>query len=131
MEPLALACACFGVLIVTTRLPLVVAPQASVRFIRRWIESNAAVRTLGAVFAPLGIWLAASAWGLEGTAASLLGALGWWISAASSWLLLSPMSYRRVVESLLRSVEEAALRALGAIGVAMGLALVWVAFVIL
>ena len=66
---------------------------------------------------------------LHPTASAGLTLLGWVLIAGSAWLLVSPRGYQSLVQSFFSSVSDPpVLSVFGALGTAVGVALVWLAF---
>ena len=125
MSALAIASIAFGVLIIATRGPLVFAPVATLGAYRGLLASDARVRILGALVMVLGLALALSARGVEGTAAGILGGLGWIMLGMAVLLLIAfPCFYRELAVSVIDAIEDAA-PAIGALGVAIGVLFVY------
>jgi uncharacterized protein YjeT (DUF2065 family) len=129
VDYLSILCILIGTLIIVTRGPLILAPRAMLRVIRGLIATDARLRGIGLVLvalaaAPLLLPLG------EGVVAGGLYALGWLFAVASLWLLTAPGSYRLVAQGVLdyvdSSVDEAIVRILGFVSVAIGFALVYV-----
>ena len=122
----ALACTCvgLGLLMVVTRAPLVVAPEATVAFYRKLLVNDARIRVLGVVFALIGAWIVLGASGASGTAAVVISGLGWLVIGVSGGLLvLAPGVYRRIAEWSFENLSDL-LCPLGALGVAIGVVLI-------
>ncbi|MBW2294524.1 MAG: hypothetical protein JRG94_19765 [Deltaproteobacteria bacterium] len=129
MDYLSILCILIGTLIIATRGPLIFAPRAMLRLIRWLIATDARLRGIGLVLtvlaaAPLLLPLG------EGPVAGGLYALGWLLAFAALWLLFAPGPYRLVAQGVLDyvdgSVDEAIVRILGILAVAIGVALVYV-----
>ena len=134
MDPLAILCILIGTLMLATRAPLIFAPNATLRFFRSLTSSDARIRGIGLLIAPLALTLIVLARDY-GPAARLLQALGWIFAAAALWLLASPGSYRRVAHGVIdvveSSVDVAFIRILGLVAVSIGVALIYVGIYVL
>ena len=111
MEPIAALTLTFALLVVATRAPLMVAPKATLDAFRAFLAKPARVRLLGAGGAALGARLAITAppaADLHPTASGGLTLLGWYLIAASAWLVVFPRSYQAVAEGFLSIVSDAA-----------------------
>lgn len=132
MEPLAGATLALALLVIVTRAPLLVAPEATIGLFRSLIAKRARIRLLGTMCVPLAAALALtapSAVSAHPTASPALTLLGWWLLAVSFWLLLWPRGYQFVAEGFLDTITDVTvLRVLGAIGTVVGVALAWLAF---
>ncbi len=128
MDPLSIVCVVIGILIIATRGPLVFAPTATLRVFERLISTDARIRVSGVAVAPFAVALIALPLG-EGAAVEVLRALGWLWAGVTLWLLFAPGSYRRVVRGVLNflgnSVDEATVRIIGLVAVAIGVALIY------
>ena len=129
MDPVSIFCILLGVLIIATRAPLIFAPSATLAFFGRLLSTDARIRGFGVVIAALALPLIVLPLG-EGSGAGMLHALGWLWAAATLWLLSAPGSYgrlaRRVLEYFESSVDDAIVRIVGLVAVAIGGALVYV-----
>ena len=134
MEPVAIVTAFVGALYVVGRGPLVVAPDATVAFYRRWILSPPGrLRWVGGlmlvlVAAPL-VVTARQARADLGDITILIEGFGWLAAAVALWVLAAPRPWHRVMMSFWDAASDPGLRrVIGAINVAFGLFLAWVAF---
>ena len=129
MEPLAVACVALGLLVILGRAPLIVAPEATLQGYRKLLSSTARTRGVGVVVLTLGLAIVIPAWGTPRTLVRVLAVLGWLLCFGGALLLASPSAVRRTADDLLRSVEEgvdeAFLRLIGVIAVAIGAALIY------
>ena len=133
MDPVSILYVLLGILIIAGRGPLVFAPRASLRFIDRLISSDTRLRAVALFLALLAVPLVVFPGG-EGVAAGFLRALGWLFAATTLWLLAAPDSYRRLARGVIgyfeRSVDEAIVRIIGLVAVAIGVALIYVGIVV-
>ncbi len=127
VDPLSIVCVVIGILIIATRGPMVFAPTATLRVFERLISTDARIRVSGVAVAPFAVALIALPLG-EGAAVEVR-ALGWLWAGVTLWLLFAPGSYRRVVRGVLNflenSVDEATVRIIGLVAVAIGVALIY------
>ncbi len=115
-----------GCLIIATRGPLLVAPEATLDLFRRMIETPARVRIFGLVTTALGVLIIVGLSAERGTWASLMSGLGWFIAIVSlGFLVLFPGVYKSLADLVLDNLDGAA-RGIGLLGVLAGIALVWV-----
>lgn len=128
MDPLSGLCVLIGTLIIAGRGPMIFAPRATLRFFNGLLSTNARIRGIGVVLAPLAVATIALPLG-EGEVAGILRVLGWLWAAASLWLLVAPSSYRKFAGGVLgyfeSSVDEEVIRLLGVVAVAIGVALIY------
>ncbi len=125
MEPVGIVSIVLGLFIVCSRGFMVMAPAASVRWLKRFIiSSDGRIRTTGAFLVSLG---AVTVWGgsaEDSDLAPILFVVGWYIVALSALLLvLFPGAYRALVLAFLPSDPGARLvgwQLMGLIGVIFG-----------
>ena len=114
----------FGVVVVCSRGPLLVAPAATLRWLLGVIGTNGSVRALGIVALALGAAMVWAGDSEHSELATILWLAGWAIVGVSTLLLLVfPAVYRAIVESMLPSEADAdptGLRILGLAGVIIG-----------
>jgi hypothetical protein len=129
MNVVGIATIALGLFVLATRLPLVVAPAATVMAYRSALGTIPRVRGIGVVVVLLG---AAATWAgtTENSAlAGILTILGCWVVLlGGGCLLLFPGTYREFVYALLPeegAVELLKWRVLGALGSILGLTLVY------
>ena len=134
MEPIAIVTALVAAMCIVGRGGLVVAPAATVALYRRLISTTGRIRILGGLLTLVAASLIVTArqsCGTQGAALALEG-LGWIGAAAGVWLIVAPGPYRRLVDSFFHAASDPALlRAIGALSVAFGLGLGWIAFFVL
>ena len=137
MEPIAIVVAYLAVVYIVLRGPLLVAPEAAVVLERRLMYATARrLRIVGGLIlvlyaAPL-IVTARQACTAQGDIALWIETFGWFVAAAAIWIIAAPGPWKRFFESFWDAVSDPpVLRALGALGVAFGLFLGWVAFFVL
>ena len=128
VDPPSILCVFLGLLFIAGRGPIIFAPRATLRFFDRLISTDAGIRGIGAVLAPLAVALIVIPLG-EGAVAGILHALGWLWAAGTLLLLAAPDSYRRIARGVLgyfeSSVGEATARVLGLVAVAIGIGLIY------
>jgi uncharacterized protein YjeT (DUF2065 family) len=131
MTGLAAITILLGVLAILSRGPLVFAPDATLGVYRKLLESNARVRIMGCCLAALGVAMVVLAQGSELTAVRIIGFLGWYmVCVAALFLLLFPAAYRRFALSMLEATSQA-VRPLGAMGVGVGVLIIWLGLSVL
>ena len=137
MEPIAIVVAYLAVVYIVLRGPLLVAPEAAVVLERRLMYATVRrLRIVGGLIlvlyaAPL-IVTARQARTAQGDIALWIETFGWFVAAAAIWIIAAPGPWKRFFESFWDAVSDPpVLRALGALGVAFGLFLGWVAFFVL
>ncbi len=128
MDPLSILCVLLGTLIIAGRAPMVFAPAAVLRFNKKLLSTDARTRGFAVVLTPLAVAVIALPLG-EGAVAGFLRVVGWVWAAAALWVLASPGSFRRLVGGVLdyfeSSVDEAVVRMIAAVAVAIGVALIY------
>ena len=137
MEPIAIVVAYLAAVYIVLRGPLLVAPEAAVVLERRLMYATVLrLRIVGGLIlvlyaAPL-IVTARQARTAQGDIALWIETFGWFVAAAAIWIIAAPGPWKRFFESFWDAVSDPpVLRALGALGVAFGLFLGWVAFFVL
>jgi len=135
MSPLALVVAYLGIAIILVRGPLLFAPEATVDRFQRWFfPSDARFRLVGVgmlftLAAPL--VLAARLTPPAHPDVVLLETLGWVVAAGGASVILFPKPLRGFIEGILTGAPPSVLQVLGAVNLAFGLFLVWLAFTVL
>ena len=135
MEPIAIVTAFVAVLVIAGRGGLLFAPAATVDRYRRMTSTLGRVRILGAVLlvlvaSPL-IVTARQAHPDHANTTILLEGLGWIGAFAVGVLIAVPDFYQRFALMFFETAANPVLRALGALNIAFGLYLGWVAFYVL
>ena len=118
-----------GVLVVCGRVPLLLAPEATLRWFKETIASDNRLRTLGAFLVTLGaamVWVGASE---DSGLATFLTVIGWGILGVSALaLVLFPGVYRAMADPFLPSDTSGSLflwRFAGLAGMAVGVLIVY------
>ncbi len=128
MDPPSILCVFLGLLIIAGHGPMIFAPRATLLFFDRLISTDAGIRGIGVVLAPLAVALVVIPLG-EGAVAGILHALGWLWAAGTLLLLAAPDLYRRIARGVLgyfeSSIGEAIARVLGLVAVAIGISLIY------
>lgn len=127
MDALSILCVALGVLILASRGPMLFAPAAYLRFLKELTSTNLRVRGLAAAFTPFVVALLALPLG-DGEMAGILRFLGWLWAAAMLWMLAIPGSYRKLAVAVLEAMSssgEGGTRTIGAVAVAIGIALIY------
>lgn len=109
----------FGSLIIVGRAPLVFAPGATLRLIRRIISNKNSLRIVGIITAVLGLALIASAWGVRQSAVLILYWLGWFIFFAALAELIFTAFVQRIAISIW-SMKNSTARIVGVFSVVVG-----------
>ncbi len=120
MNAIAVVSILFGLLIIATRGPLIFAPEGTIRVFLRLIETPARIRALACVLLLIGLASLGSVSGGGGTLAVVIEVIGWWMLAASGFLLLAPSVYQRLARNIMEAFGASALRAIGFLGVGVG-----------
>jgi uncharacterized protein YjeT (DUF2065 family) len=120
----------FGIVIILGRAPLVVAPGATLRLIRRIINNKGALRIVGIFTAVLGLALIAAAWNVDQSAALILSWLGWLIFCAALVELIFTAFVQRIAISIW-SMGNTTARILGLVAVVIGAFFVYLGFAVL
>ncbi len=136
MEPIAIVTAFVAALYIVGRGPLLVAPAATVAVYRRLIFSTPGrIRIFGGLLVLIAVPLivtARQARADSGDITFLIEGLGWLAAASAVLVLAAPGLFQRWASSFWDAVSTPALlRAIGALNVAIGLGLGWVAFFVL
>ena len=134
MEPLSIVIAWWAAFYILFRGPLLIAPEAWVVFERRLMYATPGrLRIFGGVMLVLYVVpLIVTGHLAQGGIAFWAEAFGWFAAASFAWILVTPGSWKRFLESFWNLVSDPPLlRALGALGVAFGLSLGWLAFFVL
>jgi uncharacterized protein YjeT (DUF2065 family) len=135
MEPIAILVAFIGLLFMLGRGPMLFAPTATVDFYRRLISKTELIRRLGILILLLAVLVIATGRQAEAEHAGIAGAVevfGWILAGVAIWLMASPKTYQRLALSIIDAISDpAVLRVIGALSIAIGLALVWTAFAVL
>jgi hypothetical protein len=128
MSIVDLASTIFGLLIIISRGPLVIAPGASLNVFMRMIGTNTRTRIFGLCLLPLGallIWVGNAEYG---DLAAVLMVIGWIIGGGAMVMLIFPQAYMALAESIVPEDVAGDLygwRVLGAIGVLIGCVFVY------
>ncbi len=133
MEPIAIVTVILAALYIVGRGPLVFAPAATVEVYRRMFATTGRTRVFGAFLALLAVPLVITARlgrAEHGDITILIEVMGWITAAAAVFVLVAPGTIKRLVIGFWDAVEShAARRAFGAVNIALGVVLGWVAFV--
>jgi hypothetical protein len=128
VDTLSILSVLIGALFIAVRGPLLFAPNATLRFYYKFLSTNSRIRITGIAIAPIGLALIGLPLG-SSKVAEILFAVGWLWAAATLWLVVAPGSYQRfavgVLDFLESSVDEAIVRMMGAVAVAIGIALIY------
>ena len=130
MDPLAIVIACWAAFYIFFRGPLLVAPEAWVGFERRLMYATTGRLRIfgGAMLVLLAAPLVVTARQTQGSIAFWAEGFGWFAAASMVWFIAAPGPWKRFLESLWDLLSDPPLlRAMGALGLAFGLFLGWVA----
>ena len=135
MDSVAIFCTAMGFLYVISRLPMAIAPRANIRWVREtMLSSNARTRAFGVGMVPLAGSLLLLPFG-EGLIPLVLRCAGGLMAVALLGVVLVPGIVAtwivRLYEFLETSLSERVLRGLATLGVAFGLALIYVGIFVL
>ncbi|HIF98596.1 MAG TPA: hypothetical protein EYQ54_16485 [Myxococcales bacterium] len=135
MDSVAIFCTLMGVLYVVSRLPMAIAPKATMRWTREsMFSSNARTRAFGIGMAPIAPALLLLPFG-EGLVPLILRCLGGLIALALLGVVLAPGIaadwIRGLYEFLETTLSEGVLRGLAIFGVVFGLVLIYVGIFVL
>ncbi len=119
-----------GALVVVTRAPLVIRPPEAMVLYRGLVATDPRVRACGMVYFAGGLASLAATLETSGLARQCLLVLAIVFLAATVWMMAAPAHFRGFVDGVLRfseeSVDAAALRGLGMLGVGVGaLLIIW------
>lgn len=134
MEPIAIVMAYLAAFYIVLRGPLLIAPEAAVIFERRVMYATARrLRIFGGLMLVLyAAPLIVTARQAQGDVALWIEAFGWFVAASMVWLIAVPGPWKRFLEFFWAAVSDPPLlRAMGALSVAFGIFLGWVAFFVL
>ena len=135
MEPIAVVTAFVAALYIVGRGPLLVAPAAWRARLLRLHSTPGRIRILGGVLLilialPL-IVTARQAPAAQRDITIWLEGFGWFAAVMMVWVIAAPGAWHRLAESFWGAASQPTRRAIGALNVAVGLFLGWVAFVVL
>ncbi len=118
-----------GVLVVCGRAPLLVAPEATLRWFKETVASNGRLRTLGAVLVILGAAMAWAGASEDSGFATFLTVVGWGALGVSVLaLVLFPGVYRAIADPFLPSDTSGSLflwRFAGLAGMGVGVLIIY------
>jgi uncharacterized protein YjeT (DUF2065 family) len=127
MSAVALMSIIFGSLIIVGRAPLIFAPGATLRVIRRILNNKSSLRIVGIITAVLGVALIASAWGIRQSAALILYWLGWFVFFAALAELIVTASVQKIAISIW-SMKNSTARIVGLFSVVVGAFFLYLGF---
>ena len=115
-----------GVLIVVSRGPLLLAPEATLGVYRKLIQTTGRGRALGLGILLFGLALVLAVRTEPGPAARVIEGLGWLMAAPGVGLAAFPRPAQRFLDSIFSAVSDTGiLRATGALAVAVGFVLIY------
>jgi uncharacterized protein YjeT (DUF2065 family) len=120
----------FGIIIIVGRAPLVFAPGATLRLVRRIINNKGTLRIVGIFSAVLGLALIATAWGVDQSAALILSWLGWLIFCAAIVELIFTAFVQRIAIAIW-SMKNSTARLLGLVAVVIGAFFIYLGITVL
>jgi uncharacterized protein YjeT (DUF2065 family) len=120
----------FGIVIILGRAPLVFAPGAALRLVRRTINNKGTLRIVGIFTAVLGLTLIAAAWDVHQSAALILYWLGWLIFCAALVELIFTAFVQRITISIW-SMNNTTARILGIVAVVIGAFFIYLGLAVL
>lgn len=129
MSTVSLMSIIFGIVIIVGRAPLVFAPEATLRLIRRIINNKGTLRMVGIFTAVLGLAMIASAWGADELAALIIAWLGWLIICAAIAELILTSFVQRIAISIW-NMKNATARILGLFSVVVGSFFIYLGIVV-
>ena len=129
MSAVALMSIIFGIVIILGRAPLVFAPGATLKLIRRIINNKNTLRIVGIITAVLGVALIASAWGVDQSAALILYWLGWFLVFAAAVELIFTAFVQRIANAIW-SMNNTTARILGLFSVIIGAFFIYLGLVV-
>ena len=125
----SILCVLIGLLVIVTRGPMIFAPERTILFYDRLVATDARVRTVALLLGSLAIALLATTVGEEAVS-FWLRLLGWLLALVTTWLFVSPRTYRRLVQGVISfvrdSTDAAIVRWIGLAAVVLGTWLVYV-----
>jgi uncharacterized protein YjeT (DUF2065 family) len=129
MSAVSLMSIIFGIVIIVGRAPLVFAPGAALRLIRRIINNKGALRIVGIFTAVLGLALIAAAWDVRQSAALILYWLGWLLFFAAIVELIFTAFVQKIANAVW-SMKNTTARILGVVAVVIGAFFVYLGLVV-
>jgi hypothetical protein len=133
MEPIAIVTVILAALYIVCRGPLLVAPAATVAVYRRMFSTTGRVRVFGSLLVLLAVPLVVTARQARiehGGITILIEVMGWLAGAAAVLVIAAPRTAQRLIMAFWDAVpSDPVRRAIGAVNIAFGLGLGWIAFV--
>ena len=132
MEPIAIVTLILAALYIVGRGPLVFAPAATVEVYRRMFATTGRTRVFGSFLALLAVPLVVTARlgrAEHGDITILIEVMGWLSAAAAVIVLVAPETMSRLLLGFWDAASHPVRRAMGALNIAFGVGLGWVAFV--
>jgi uncharacterized protein YjeT (DUF2065 family) len=120
----------FGIVIILGRAPLVLAPDAALRLIRRIINNKGTLRIVGIFTAVLGVALIAAAWDVRQSAALILYWLGWLLFFAALVELIFTAFVQKIAIAIW-SMKNSTARLLGLVAVVIGAFFIYLGIAVL
>ena len=127
MSMLLISSVLFGLFIIAVRLPLALAPAETLQFYKeRVFGSRVGGRVFGAMMGALGVPMAVSAQGVEGTLPVFVGFFGMAFIFVMIVLMVVPGPFMRFAADVMDGLGARVMQVLGVLGVAFGVA--WIYF---
>jgi uncharacterized protein YjeT (DUF2065 family) len=120
----------FGIIIIVGRAPLVFAPGATLRLVRRIINNKGTLRIVGVFSAVLGMAMIATAWGVDQSAVLILSWLGWLIFCAALVELIFTAFVQKIAIAIW-SMKNTTARILGLVAVVIGAFFIYLGIAVL
>ncbi len=128
MDANSILCVFIGLLVIVVRVPLIFAPEATIRYFDRVIATDAGIRTSALVVGGLAAAVLTMTVGGR-TESFWRRVVGWLLALGALVLLIAPGSYRRLARGVIGFIQDSTdtviLRWIGFFGVAIGSGLVY------
>jgi len=126
MSTTALILVIFGLSIMLSRGPLVIAPTRTRAMYLKLFDTDAHMRILGVVFAVISAMVVWSVWGVSGVAAQWITYIGGFVFLLAVFaMVLMPAPFRRLATTIWSAFGPTTLRVLGLLAVLFGGWMVW------
>jgi uncharacterized protein YjeT (DUF2065 family) len=130
MSAVSIVSIIFGIIIIVGRAPLVFAPGATLRLVRRIINNKGTLRIVGVFSAVLGMAMIATAWGVDQSAVLILSWLGWLIFCAALVELIFTAFVQKIAIAIW-SMKNTTARILGLVAVVIGAFFIYLGIAVL
>ena len=129
MSGTALFLVIFGILIILSRGPLIVAPERTRNMYLKLFRSDRRMRVFGIVMGTAAAFVAYGFWGIPGTAPLVVFYIASFMFLTMAvWMVPFPASANRVAMKIWSAFSPAVLRIIGFVSVAFGMWLVFFGF---